>query len=94
MEAVALARAGLSHLPVTACKGYFGHTLGAAGLIDVVISARCMEESVLLPVMGYEEHGVTESIRVQKSIERKVLHSCLKLAAGFGGNNAVLIIER
>ena len=94
MEAVVLARAGLLHLPVTAYKGYFGHTLGAAGIIDIIISAHCMEEGVLLPVMGFETLGVTEPIRVQKRLEKKTVHSCLKIASGFGGNNAVLIIER
>ena len=94
MEAVAIGRAGLLHLPVTAYKGYFGHTLGSAGLIDIIISARCMEENVLLPVMGFETLGVSEHITVQNRLEKRVLHSCLKIASGFGGNNAALIIER
>jgi len=94
MEATALARTGLSHLPLTAFKGYFGHTLGAAGLIDVILSAYGMEKEVLLPVMGFTALGVGESIRPQQTLEKKRLHSCLKMAAGFGGNNAVLIIER
>ena len=34
MEAVALDRAGLSDIPVNSYKGYFGHTLGAAGVLD------------------------------------------------------------
>jgi len=94
MEAVALARAGLSHLPVTACKGYFGHTLGAAGIIDAIVSAQCMEKGILLPVMGFRALGVTEPIEVQRVWEKKELHSCLKLAAGFGGNNTAIIMER
>ena len=93
MEAVALERSGLLHLPVTACKGYFGHTLGAAGIIDTIISAHCIEKGVLHPVMGYHELGVTEPVVVQKKWEKKELRSCLKIASGFGGNNASLLIE-
>ena len=33
MESVALNRAGIAHLPVNSLKGYFGHTLGAAGIL-------------------------------------------------------------
>ena len=94
MEAVAIARSGLSSLPVTACKGYLGHTLGAAGIVDTILSARCMEEGVLLPVMGFDELGVSEPICVQTVLEKRILRSCLKIAAGFGGCNAALMIER
>jgi len=93
MEAVTLNRAGLQHLPITAFKGYLGHTLGAAGLVDVILSARCIQEGILLPVMGFDELGVGESLCVQKELKKKVLHSCLKIAAGFGGCNAAMILE-
>ena len=93
MESVALGRAGLSQVPVTAFKGFFGHTLGAAGLLDAVMAARCMKEEVLLPVMGFETLG-TEPLCMQHRIEKRKLHSCLKTASGFGGCNAVLVMEK
>ena len=93
MESVALTRAGLADLPVTAYKGYFGHTLGAAGLLDLVLAARCMEEGLLLPVMGYETLGVSGPIPIQTKVESRRLQSCLKTASGFGGSNAALIME-
>jgi 3-oxoacyl-(acyl-carrier-protein) synthase len=94
MESIALARVGLQQQPLTAFKGYFGHTLGAAGLVDLVVSARCMEEGLLLPVLGYTHLGVSEPLRVQTRPEQKALQSCLKTASGFGGSNAVIILER
>ena len=93
MEALALTRAGLSELPLTAFKGYFGHSLGAAGLLDLVLAARCIEEGVLLPVMGFENMGVSYLVAVQTQLERRHLSSCLKTASGFGGSNAVVIMD-
>ena len=93
MEAIALTRAGLSELPLTAYKGYFGHTLGAAGLLDLVLAARCMEEGLLLPVMGFERLGVSAAVQPQTKLEKRRLLSCLKTASGFGGSNAVVILE-
>ena len=36
MESIAITRAGLQHVPVNSLKGYWGHTLGAAGVIESV----------------------------------------------------------
>ena len=38
MEAVALNRAGLADIPVNSYKGIFGHTLGAAGILETVLT--------------------------------------------------------
>jgi len=93
MESVALGRAGLSHLPVTAFKGYLGHTLGAAGLVDVIMAVHCMGNNTLLPVMGFETLG-TDPVCVQRTVEKRNLRSCLKTASGFGGCNATLVMEK
>ena len=36
MESKALGIAGLQHVPVNSFKGYWGHTLGAAGVIESI----------------------------------------------------------
>ena len=38
MEAKAFALAGLNHVPMNSFKGYWGHTLGAAGVVESVAS--------------------------------------------------------
>lgn len=37
MESIALHRAGLEAVPVSALKGYYGHTMGAAGLLETIL---------------------------------------------------------
>ena len=38
MESIAIERADLSDVPVNSLKGYYGHTLGAAGVLETVLS--------------------------------------------------------
>ena len=47
MESIAFHRAALSQVPFSGFKGYFGHTLGAAGLIETVLSAHALEKNLL-----------------------------------------------
>ena len=37
MESIAITRAGLQSVPVNGFKGYWGHTLGAAGIIESIM---------------------------------------------------------
>ncbi len=42
MESHAITRLGLSDVPVNSFKGYFGHTLGAAGVIETILTKHSM----------------------------------------------------
>ena len=44
MEKTALQRAGLQDVPVSALKPYFGHTMGAAGVIETILCALIAKE--------------------------------------------------
>lgn len=94
MEAKAFTIAGLNNVPVNSLKGYFGHTLGAAGLVESIISVHSMKESLLLPTRGFSTLGVTQPIRVCDKLQTKELTNCLKTASGFGGCNAAIIFKK
>ncbi|MCJ8210559.1 beta-ketoacyl-[acyl-carrier-protein] synthase family protein [Mucilaginibacter sp. RS28] len=93
MEANALTLAGLQHSRVTGIKGYYGHTLGAAGLIEAVISLKCMEDSLVLPTLGFTNAG-TKPLQVTTKLEEVKINHCLKTASGFGGCNAAMILSK
>ncbi|HTL09031.1 MAG TPA: beta-ketoacyl synthase N-terminal-like domain-containing protein, partial [Chitinophagaceae bacterium] len=44
MEAKAFSLAGLSAVPLNSLKGYYGHTLGAAGLVESVIALQTLQQ--------------------------------------------------
>ncbi|HTH82422.1 MAG TPA: beta-ketoacyl synthase N-terminal-like domain-containing protein [Mucilaginibacter sp.] len=94
MEAKAITLSGLNKTPSNSLKGYYGHTLGAAGLIESIISVQSLKENVIIPTLGFENIGVTNPINVCTTLTETTLKTCLKTASGFGGCNASVIFSR
>jgi len=94
MEAKAIDLAGMNAVPVNSLKGYYGHTLGAAGLVESIITITSMKECLVLPTLGFLEHGVTKPIHINSSLLQKDLRYCLKTASGFGGCNAAVLFSK
>ena len=91
MEAKAITLAGMEFIPVNSLKGYYGHTLGAAGLIESVISIQSLKQGLLLPSLGFSKPGVTTPVNVCGALLPGLYNSFLKTASGFGGCNAALV---
>jgi 3-oxoacyl-[acyl-carrier-protein] synthase-1 len=94
MEAKAITLSGLQAVPVNSLKGYYGHTLGAAGLIESIISIQSLKENLVIPTRGFENIGVTKPVNICTSLYESTLHHCLKTASGFGGCNAAMIFSK
>jgi 3-oxoacyl-[acyl-carrier-protein] synthase I len=94
MEAKAITLAGLQTVPVNSLKGYYGHTLGAAGLIESIVTLQSMREDLVLPSMGFGDNGVTTPLNVCSSLLHASLNTCLKTASGFGGCNAAVVMSK
>ena len=94
MESKAINLAGLQSVPVNSFKGYYGHTLGAAGLVESVISVQALRENLLIPTKGFETPGTAENINVCSTLQQATLKTCLKTASGFGGCNAAVVWEK
>ena len=92
MEAVALDRAGLSDIPVNSYKGYFGHTLGAAGVLETVLTMHALDDHTILGTRGFQELGVSVPIQVSAEAKPTDKRTFLKLISGFGGSNAALLV--
>ncbi|WP_222166745.1 beta-ketoacyl synthase N-terminal-like domain-containing protein [Edaphocola aurantiacus] len=91
MEAKAIGHAALSAVPVHSLKPYFGHTLGASGLLESIISLKAMEQDTLIPVPGFQESNTSVPLHVITSIGHQPVAHFAKTAAGFGGCNAALV---
>ena len=94
MEAIALQRAGLLDVPVNSLKGYFGHTMGAAGLLECILSMEALEAGVVLPTRGFEQLGVSEAVSVSATERPARGNAFIKLLSGFGGVNGALLLRK
>ena len=94
MEAIALNRAGLQDVPVNALKGIFGHTMGAAGILESIVSMKACDAGVILPTQGFCQMGVEPAVNVS-ALERKTdKKAFVKLLSGFGGVNGALLFRK
>jgi len=91
MEARALSIAGLANVPTNSLKGFYGHTLGAAGLIESIISIQSIQEGIILPTPGFETLGVSSPINIITAATPFAVKTFLKTASGFGGCNGAVI---
>lgn len=91
MESKAIARANLEKVPTNSLKGYIGHTLGAAGVIETIINLEALKQNLLIKTMGCDTLGTVETINITQNTEKQDLNSLLKLASGFGGCNAAAL---
>ena len=94
MESVALHCAGLDSVPAVSLKSFFGHTLGAAGVMETVISSLAFLDGLVPPTFCYQECGVDYPLNISPSV-RPAEGSCfIKIMSGFGGINAATLYRR
>lgn len=91
MESIAIHRAGLDTLPVSALKGYWGHTMGAAGVMETIVTMATLDEGWIPAVKGFKEQGTTYPIGVSDKERTTDKRTFVKLLSGFGGVNAAVL---
>lgn len=94
MESVAISRAGLGRVPVVGLKGYYGHTMGACGVIETILSMAAVDRGVVPSTRGFSELGVSGHINVTATATATSKHSVLKMLSGFGGTNVALLATK
>lgn len=74
-------------------KGYTGHTLAAAGIVEFIYSILSIETNTLFPLLNYNEKMSELKIRPISELKTDVvIKRVLSNSFGFGGNNTTLII--
>jgi 3-oxoacyl-[acyl-carrier-protein] synthase II len=87
-------RAG--EVPVTANKSMIGHTLGAAGAIEAVVTVLTMRDGCVPPTINLEDPDeaaagldLTPNVAARRDIKTAISNSF-----GFGGQNTAIVFRR
>lgn len=94
MESEAIESAGLGSIPATAYKAHFGHTFGASGIVEAIITMRALDEDIILPALGFEEIGVSGKINISNQPRKAAGKTFVKTQSGFGGCNGAMIYSK
>ncbi|WP_353148391.1 beta-ketoacyl synthase N-terminal-like domain-containing protein [Chryseobacterium sp.] len=94
MEAIAFNRMELQHVPLNSMKGFYGHCLGASGLLESIISMESALHNTLIPSKNFREMGVSQPLNIIQKNQSANIRYILKTASGFGGCNAAIVLEK
>lgn len=96
VEATAVAALFPASLHASSTKGWTGHTLGAAGIVESVFALLTLERGLLPGMLGDDAGGDAQpdpacgpQIRFDNA-ERRIAHA-MNNSFGFGGNNCSLV---
>lgn len=94
MESIAIHRAELDETPVNGLKGYYGHTLGAAGVIETILSMKAIDNRVVLATRGFKETGTSYRLNLSNEVRKTDKFAFFKILSGFGGSNAGIAYQK
>ena len=95
-ETAALRKVFGSHadrLAVSSSKGVLGHSLGAAGALELTATALAIERQIVPPTANFEEPDPECDLDVVPNVARQApIRKAMSNSFAFGGLNAVLVI--
>ncbi len=94
MEVQAFSRSGLENAYINSFKGYFGHTLGASGLVELAMTLQSLRQNVLTKTLGCENPEEEVGLTILTENTEMDVRIAMKTSSGFGGCNAAVLIEK
>jgi 3-oxoacyl-[acyl-carrier-protein] synthase II len=93
-ETIAVRRVFREHadnLAVSSTKGATGHMLGAAGGVEMILTAKALETGIVPPTINYEHPDPECDLDYVPNEAREMkIHAALSNSFGFGGHNATI----
>jgi 3-oxoacyl-[acyl-carrier-protein] synthase-1 len=83
-----------TRVPCSSTKGWTGHTLGAAGITEALISALALRHNLLPRSLNTERLDPALRATIVMRTEERPLRRVLSNSFGFGGNNCSLLFGK
>jgi len=82
-------------IPVSSSKSMIGHTIGAAGAIEAIITILSIQNSILTPTINLDQPDPDLDLDyVPNQSREKEVNIALSNSFGFGGHNATLVFRK
>lgn len=91
VEAQAVAAMFPGTLHASSTKGWTGHTLGAAGIVESVFALLALEDGLLPGTLNSDEPDPACGPQLRFVTEQRTVDYAMNNAFGFGGNNCSLV---
>lgn len=93
-EGKAIKKLFTSSIDISSTKGYYGHTLAAAGAMEAIISVMAIKHQTIPPNLGFSQCDPQIGLEPVTMPVRKKIDAVLSNSLGFGGNNCSLVITK
>lgn len=97
-ETIAIRRAlgaAADAVMVSSTKSMTGHMLGAAGAVEAIVCAKCIEEGIVVPTANYQNPDPECNLDVVPNQARKAdVKVAISNSLGFGGHNASICLKK
>ena len=83
------------HIPVSSSKSMIGHTIGAAGAIEAIITVQSILHGILPPTINLDRPDPDLDLDyIPNAARKKEINTALSNSFGFGGHNATLVFRK
>lgn len=81
-------------VPASSTKGMTGHTLGAAGIVEVGLSLLCIQENIIPGCLNTQTLDPGFKSQIRLATQQGSVNTVLSNSFGFAGNNCALVLGR
>jgi 3-oxoacyl-[acyl-carrier-protein] synthase II len=86
---------GAAPRPTYSVKGGIGHTLGAAGLVEMLVALESLRQAIVPPTVNLRTvDPLAQGWVAPQAVSLRSAEATLSTNSGFGGINAALILKR